>query len=166
MTFNADDFAAVTDSIDSFNKMYGLATSAVPGFHFCKEGLGTARAQVLLRLDGFKKTLADELKEVEEIENKLKAGDLPEEVLTDVADWLGDIIVYCLSEMRKYGLDPAIVLGIIMSSNMSKLGPDGKPIYDSYGKVLKGPNYWRPEPALQRYIGAAIRQSRNISSQV
>lgn len=166
MTFNADDFAAVTDSIDSFNKMYGLATSDVPGFHFCKEGFGTTRAQVLLRLEGFKKTLADEFKEVEEIENKINAGDQPEEVLTTTADWLGDIIVYCLSEMRKYGLDPAIVLGIIMSSNMSKLGPDGKPIYDENGKVLKGPNYWRPEPALQRYITAAIRQSRNISSQV
>lgn len=166
MTFNADDFAAITDSIDSFNKMYGLATSDVPGFHFCKEGLGTTRAQVLQRLDGFKKTLEKEFAEVEEIENKINAGDQPEEVLTALADWYGDIIVYCLSEMRKYGLDPAIVLGIIMSSNMSKLGPDGKPIYDENGKVLKGPNYWRPEPALQRYIAAAIRQSRNPSSQV
>jgi predicted HAD superfamily Cof-like phosphohydrolase len=45
-----------------------------------------------------------------------------------------------------------------MASNMSKLGPDGKPIYDERGKVMKGPGYWKPEPMLLRYIQAAIRQ--------
>jgi predicted HAD superfamily Cof-like phosphohydrolase len=53
-------------------------------------------------------------------------------------------------------------LGIIMASNMSKLGPDGKPIYDERGKVLKGPNYWKPEPMIKRMILARIRQSRSL----
>jgi hypothetical protein len=40
---------------------------------------------------------------------------------------------------------------------MSKLGVDGQPIYDARGKVMKGPNYWKPEPMIRRAIDAAIR---------
>jgi len=44
------------------------------------------------------------------------------------------------------------VLDIIMDSNESKLGADGKPIYDANGKFLKGPNYWRPEPRIKALL--------------
>ena len=44
------------------------------------------------------------------------------------------------------------VLNIIMDSNESKLGADGLPIYNADGKVLKGPNYWKPEPALRKML--------------
>ena len=44
-----------------------------------------------------------------------------------------------------------------MASNMSKLGEDGKPIYDERGKVMKGPGYWQPEPMIERMIRARIR---------
>ena len=37
----------------------------------------------------------------------------------------------------------------VMDSNESKLGADGRPIYDANGKFLKGPNYWRPEPGIK-----------------
>jgi predicted HAD superfamily Cof-like phosphohydrolase len=46
------------------------------------------------------------------------------------------------------------VLAIIMQSNFSKLGADGLPIYDERGKVMKGPNYWKPEPKIQAMLGA------------
>jgi len=59
------------------------------------------------------------------------------ELLVQIADLLGDIMVYCGSEMAKYGLPQGEILGIIMDSNFSKLGEDGKPIYDDRGKVQK-----------------------------
>jgi hypothetical protein len=46
-----------------------------------------------------------------------------------------------------------------MASNMSKLGKDGKPIYDERGKVMKGTNYWRPNAQIRRYIEAAWREA-------
>jgi hypothetical protein len=39
-----------------------------------------------------------------------------------------------------------------MDSNESKLGADGKPIYDANGKFLKGPNYWKPEPRIKALL--------------
>lgn len=83
-------------------------------------------------------------------------GDHELDCLTEQADWLGDMIVYCTSELHRYGLNPQVVLGIIMDSNASKLGEDGQPIYDERGKVMKGPGYWKPEPKLRMYIQNAI----------
>jgi predicted HAD superfamily Cof-like phosphohydrolase len=121
-----------------FNKMYKLPTPDVPTVI---EG----------RLKDFESIIKEEVKEIEDIHNfddKLS----PELYLTAIADVLGDIVIYCLSEMLRWGLDPEVVLRIIMQSNFSKLGEDGEPIYDERGKVLKGPGYWKPEPALQDYI--------------
>ena len=69
-----------------------------------------------------------------------------------LADLLGDLQVYCASEMTKFGLPLDGVLDVIMQSNFSKLGADGKPIYDERGKVLKGPNYWKPEPKIHQLL--------------
>ena len=55
------------------------------------------------------------------------------------------------------GFDYWAILNIIMESNFSKLGPDGKPIYDERGKVLKGPGYWKPEPAIRQYLSQLKR---------
>ena len=46
---------------------------------------------------------------------------------------------------------------IAVDSNESKLGADGKPIYDANGKFLKGPNYWKPEPKIQALLEAASK---------
>lgn len=147
------------ESIVKFNQMYGLAVNEVPTIPFTKSAeLGSVKEQLINRLRRFTDILNEELNEAAQIIAKIEAGDSPPEVLTDIADWLGDIQVYCASEMAKFGLDNDLVLDTIMASNMSKLGADGKPIYDERGKVLKGPNYWRPEPMLLRYIEAAIRQ--------
>ena len=66
-------------------------------------------------------------------------------------------MVYCRSEALKYGLPLEDVLDIIMDSNESKLGADGKPIYDANGKFLKGPNYWKPEPKIKALLEAGMR---------
>ncbi|RCM47979.1 hypothetical protein PA37_06700 [Pseudomonas aeruginosa] len=54
----------------------------------------------------------------------------------------------------KYGIPLEAVLDLIMDSNESKLGADGKPIYDENGKFLKGPNYWKPEPQIKKLLAS------------
>ena len=74
-------------------------------------------------------------------------------LLTELGDWLGDMVVYCASEARRWGLPLGGILEVIMQSNFSKLGEDGKPIYDHRGKVMKGPGYWKPEPKISQLLG-------------
>ena len=50
---------------------------------------------------------------------------------------------------RRWGLPLNKILDVIMESNFSKLGADGMPIYDERGKVMKGPDYWKPEPQIR-----------------
>jgi predicted HAD superfamily Cof-like phosphohydrolase len=144
-------------SIQDFNKMYKLDAPDVPALR------ASSRTEMIQLLSNFHRILDEEIQEVYAVMRKVEASAEPLEVLTDLADWLGDIMVYCASEMRKYGLRSNDILGIIMSSNFSKLGPDGKPIYDERGKVLKGPNYWKPEPMIRRLLEAQIRQVQRES---
>ena len=104
------------------------------------------------RLTKFKATLMDEVHEIDDIVELANKGAPPADVLVAIADLLGDVIVYCRSEALKYGLPLEEVLDIIMDSNESKLGADGKPIYDANGKFLKGPNYWKPEPKIKALL--------------
>ncbi len=104
------------------------------------------------RLRKFKATLLDEVHEIDGISELAAKGADPAEVLTAIADLLGDVIVYCRSEALKYGLPLEEVLEVIMDSNESKLGADGNPIYDANGKFLKGPNYWKPEPRIKALL--------------
>ena len=86
------------------------------------------------RLTKFKATLMDEVHEIDEIVALAQKGVPPADILVAMADLLGDII---------------------MDSNESKLGADGKPIYDANGKFLKGPGYWKPEPKIKALLEAA-----------
>ena len=106
------------------------------------------------RLVRFKATLMEEVHEIDDITALVDRGAGAAEVLTAIADLLGDVIVYCRSEALKYGLPLEDVLDIIMDSNESKLGVDGNPIYDARGKFLKGPNYWKPEPRIRALLQA------------
>lgn len=137
-----------------FNKMYGMAVNEVPTIPFVS-GVGnmSQRHQLLQRLAEFKKIMTDEINEVDLIYAKVAAGDPPSEVLTDLADWLGDMQVFCASEMMKFGLNNDVVLEIIMASNMSKLQADGTALFVE-GKLQKGPGYWKPEPQIKRFIEA------------
>jgi len=66
--------------------------------------------------------------------------------LVEVADALGDMLYILCGTILEHGLQHKIetVFNEIQRSNMSKLGADGKPIYREDGKVLKGPNYFKP----------------------
>ncbi|MBS1132848.1 MAG: pyrophosphatase [Proteobacteria bacterium] len=107
---------------------------------------------VVGRLTKFKATLMDEVHEIDQIVEMARQGSPRIDLLVAMADLLGDIIVYCRSEALKYGLPLEEVLDVIMDSNESKLGADGKPIYDANGKFLKGPDYWKPEPRIEALL--------------
>lgn len=67
--------------------------------------------------------------------------------LVEIADALGDMMYILCGTIIEHGLQHKIeeVFDEIQRSNMSKLGLDGKPIYREDGKVMKGPNYFRPD---------------------
>lgn len=67
--------------------------------------------------------------------------------LVEVADALGDMLYILCGTILEHGMQNKIeeVFEEIQRSNMSKLGADGKPIYREDGKVLKGPNYFKPD---------------------
>ena len=139
--------------IEKFNGMYGLPKPEHPTL----EAVGNP----LTRLDNFKNILLEEVEEVDEIiaslgENALLEYPISEEAkleaLTNLSDWLGDIIVYAASEMRRFGLPIEGVLDAIMESNFSKLAADGTVIMDDRGKVMKGPGYWKPEPKIKELL--------------
>lgn len=123
-----------------FNEIYKLSAN-----NNNLKFLGTARLQY------FKEILKEEFDEVNEILDKAAKATTYEEqlaVMVELADWLADMVVYEMTEAGRWGIPMDRVLHTIMSSNFSKLGADGKPIYDARGKVMKGPGYWKPEPKI------------------
>ena len=86
--------------------------------------------------------IAEELSELKEaLENK---------DLKEVADALTDILYVTYGAGHSFGIDLDKCFDEVQKSNMSKLDKDGKPIYNEFGKVLKGPNYF--EPNLNKFI--------------
>ena len=67
--------------------------------------------------------------------------------MVEVADALGDMLYILCGTIIEHGMQYKIdeIFNEIQSSNMSKLGADGNPIYREDGKVLKGPNYFKPD---------------------
>tara|TARA_B000000565_G_scaffold157012_1_gene118750 strand:- start:595 stop:966 length:372 start_codon:yes stop_codon:yes gene_type:complete len=65
--------------------------------------------------------------------------------LLEVADALTDILYVTYGAGHAFGIDLDKCFEEVQNSNMSKLGNDGKPIYNDAGKVMKGPNYFKPD---------------------
>ena len=65
--------------------------------------------------------------------------------LKEVADALTDILYVTYGAGHAFGINLDACFTEVQSSNMSKLGKDGKPIYNEHGKVLKGPTYFKPD---------------------
>ena len=84
----------------------------------------------------------------EELEELTKA--MNEKDLLEVADALTDILYVTYGAGHAFGINLDKCFDEVQSSNMSKLGEDGKPIYNEAGKVMKGPNYFKPD--LSKYI--------------
>ena len=83
--------------------------------------------------------------ELEELKNAMASKDLLE-----VADALTDILYVTYGAGHAFGINLDKCFDEVQNSNMSKLGSDGKPIYDESGKVMKGPDYFKPD--LSKYL--------------
>tara|TARA_B110001452_G_scaffold83201_1_gene68064 strand:- start:513 stop:881 length:369 start_codon:yes stop_codon:yes gene_type:complete len=77
--------------------------------------------------------------ELTELKLAIKNNDI-----TEVADALTDILYVTYGAGHAFGIDLDECFDEVQNSNMSKLGDDGKPIYNESGKVMKGPNYFKP----------------------
>ena len=77
--------------------------------------------------------------ELEELKEAIDKKDIKE-----VADALTDILYVTYGAGHAFGIDLDKCFEEVQNSNMSKLGNDGKPIYNDKGKVMKGPNYFKP----------------------
>ena len=78
--------------------------------------------------------------ELEELTEAMKNNDLLE-----VADALTDILYVTYGAGHAFGIDLDKCFQEVQNSNMSKLDKNGKPIYNESGKVMKGPNYFKPD---------------------
>ena len=78
--------------------------------------------------------------ELEELKNAMASKDLLE-----VADALTDILYVTYGAGHAFGINLDKCFHEVQNSNMSKLGSDGKPIYNDSGKVMKGPDYFKPD---------------------
>ena len=116
------------DAVKLFHTTYGLGVSET-----MKADLGTQKNN--LRFDLMK----------EENEEYLEA--VQNNDMVEIADALGDMLYILCGTRLEHGLQHKIeaVFNEIQRSNMSKLGADGKPIYREDGKVMKGPNYFKPD---------------------
>ena len=79
------------------------------------------------------------IEELNELKDAIKNNDLVE-----TADALTDILFVTYGAGQAFGINLDKCFEEVQNSNMSKLGEDGKPIYNENGKVLKGPNYFKP----------------------
>lgn len=116
------------EAVRQFHNAFGLGVQEKPAAN-----LGQAKNKLRFNL------MDEENKEYLEAAND---GDLVE-----VADALGDMLYILCGTILEHGMQYKIeeVFNEIQKSNMSKLGADGKPIYREDGKVLKGPNYFKPD---------------------
>ena len=115
-------------AVEMFHNSFGLGVSQKP-----KANLGMDKIQL-------RYNLMDE-------ENKEYLEAAQNNDLVEVADALGDMLYILCGTILEHGMQYKIeeVFEEIQRSNMSKLGSDGKPIYREDGKVLKGPNYFKPD---------------------
>ena len=115
------------NAVKLFHETYGLGVSTE-----MKADLGKLKNE--LRFNLMKE-------ENEEYLEAVESNDIVE-----IADALGDMLYILCGTILEHGLQHKIeeVFDEIQRSNMSKLGQDGKPIYREDGKVMKGPNYFKP----------------------
>ncbi|MCX2720526.1 nucleoside triphosphate pyrophosphohydrolase family protein [Lentiprolixibacter aurantiacus] len=115
-------------AVEHFHRSFGLGVSDTP-----RANLGQEKN--MLRYN-----LMDE-------ENKEYLQAAQNNDLVEVADALGDMLYILCGTILEHGMQYKIeeVFEEIQRSNMSKLGPNGQPIYREDGKVLKGPDYFAPD---------------------
>ena len=118
------------NKVKTFMNTYGQEVKNTPEFPDSKI--------VQLRID----LIQEELNELKEAINNKD--------IIEVADALTDILYVTYGAGHSFGVDLDNCFNEVQNSNMSKLGDDGKPIYNDLGKVMKGPNYYKPN--LSKFI--------------
>ena len=118
------------DKVGTFMKTFGQEVKLKPSFSTDKINK--------LRLDLIK----EELTELTEAMNNKD--------LLEVADALTDILYVTYGAGHAFGINLDKCFDEVQNSNMSKLDENGKPIYNEHGKVMKGPNYFKPD--LSKFI--------------
>ena len=118
------------DKVGTFMKTFGQEVKTKPSFSTDKINK--------LRLDLIK----EELTELTEAMNNKD--------LLEVADALTDILYVTYGAGHAFGINLDKCFDEVQKSNMSKLDENGKPIYNEFGKVMKGPNYFKPD--LSKYL--------------
>ena len=118
------------DKVGTFMKTFGQEVKTKPSFSTDKINK--------LRLDLIK----EELTELTEAMNNKD--------LLEVADALTDILYVTYGAGHAFGINLDKCFDEVQNSNMSKLDENGKPIYNESGKVMKGPNYFKPD--LSKYL--------------
>jgi predicted HAD superfamily Cof-like phosphohydrolase len=113
------------NKVGIFMKTFGQEVKSKPSFSTDKINK--------LRIDLIKEEL-DELKEA-----------MDNNDLLEVADALTDILYVTYGAGHAFGIDLDKCFDEVQNSNMSKLGENGEPIYNESGKVMKGPNYFKPD---------------------
>ena len=113
------------NKVGTFMKTFGQEVKTKPSFSNDKINK--------LRIDLIKE-------ELEELQEAMKNNDLLE-----VADALTDILYVTYGAGHAFGIDLDKCFDEVQNSNMSKLGENGEPIYNESGKVMKGPNYFKPD---------------------
>ena len=113
------------DKVGTFMKTFGQEVKTKPSFSTDKINK--------LRLDLIKEELAEL---TEAMNNK---------DLLEVADALTDILYVTYGAGHAFGINLDKCFEEVQNSNMSKLDENGKPIYNEHGKVMKGPNYFKPD---------------------
>jgi len=119
------------NKVKTFMNTYGQEVKNTPKFPDSKI--------VQLRID----LIQEELNELKEAINNND--------IIEVADALTDILYVTYGAGHSFGVDLDSCFNEVQNSNMSKLGDDGKPIYNESGKVMKGPNYFKPN--IKKIIG-------------
>ena len=113
------------EKVGTFMKTFGQEVKTKPSF-------GTDKINKL-RIDLIK----------EELEELTEAMDNKD--LLEVADALTDILYVTYGAGHAFGVDLDMCFNEVQNSNMSKLDKNGEPIYNEFGKVMKGPNYFKPD---------------------
>ena len=96
-----------------------------------------------------KKVISLRFELIKEELNELKVA-IENKDIKEVADALTDILYVTYGAGHAFGINLDKCFKEVQNSNMSKLGEDGKPIYNKDGKVMKGPNYFKPN--LKKFI--------------
>ena len=118
------------NSVKKFMKTFGQEVKTKAGF--------PEEKIIKLRYDLIKE-------ELDEFDKAIK-----EKNLKEIADSLTDILYVTYGAGHAFGIDLDKCFDEVQNSNMSKLSEDGKPIYNDSGKVMKGPNYFKPD--LSKFI--------------